>query len=446
MVRRSLVLKIYLYAVAVLLLTLAMVLGVTRQVFNQGVIEGIRSFHSDIAAFAASEIATTVSAQGAPSPGRLATLSRSLHVQLEYVPWRETNHYPATLVHDKVLREPGHLGLHRIWARVDGPTGPQGALLVEFRPFRRPPHPPLLIGGALVLIFGLILIPPLMLWVISPLRRMVGVAHRLGEGDLSTPIPVSRSDEFGELERAFEGLRVRIQQMLEQKDRLLIDISHELRGPLSRISVALPMAAQAPSPYLAQIERNVQSMDQLIGELLALARGRSTTALAKQAVDLSAIAQELLSERELLLGQRRQVCQTRWESAPVAGEASLLKRAMGNLLDNAIKYTPAGGELLIKTGMEGTEAVFRVRDNGPGIPAGELPHLFEPFYRPDTSRTRETGGTGLGLSIARAIAERHGGNALLSSVEGEGTTAELRLPAAPRPLAVPEDIRHDGAA
>jgi len=117
------------------------------------------------------------------------------------------------------------------------------------------------------------------------------------------------------------------------------------------------------------------------------------------------------------------------EPASTEGDESLLRRAMGNLLDNAIKYTPERGRIAVATRVDGDEAVFRVADNGPGIPAAALPHVFEPFFRPDTSRTRETGGTGLGLSIVRAIAEQHGGKAALESEEGTGTTAELRVPA-----------------
>ncbi|MNT72997.1 Sensor histidine kinase YycG [compost metagenome] len=99
---------------------------------------------------------------------------------------------------------------------------------------------------------------------------------------------------------------------------------------------------------------------------------------------------------------------------------------MGNLLDNAIKY--GKGPLTIETGRDGRDALFAVRDRGPGIPEQDLPHLFEPFYRPDTSRSRQSGGTGLGLAIVKTVAQSHGGEATLASQVGEGTTAAFRLP------------------
>jgi signal transduction histidine kinase len=429
MVTRSLVVRIYLYAVVALIALGGLVVLGVHQVFNQGVREGVGHFKVAMADLAADELAASTRG-GVPAPGRLQSLSSSLHVRLLVVPWKEVGRYPAALRWSKVTPMNGRASDHVVWARMDGVNGPIGALRVEFHPPHLIRRPPVVVALGLVVLMGVILVPPLLVWVVAPLRRMGAVAHRLGAGDFATPVPVTRRDEFGELEGAFEAMRIRIQQMLEQKDRLLIDISHELRGPLARMSIALPLAAgPAPNSYHAQIARNVQEMDHLIGELLALARGQLAPTLAKKPLDLAAIARELLAERQLTLDQRSQACQVDLEPASTEGDESLLRRAMGNLLDNAIKYTPERGRIAVATRVDGDEAVFRVADNGPGIPAAALPHVFEPFFRPDTSRTRETGGTGLGLSIVRAIAEQHGGKAALESEEGTGTTAELRVPA-----------------
>jgi signal transduction histidine kinase len=125
------------------------------------------------------------------------------------------------------------------------------------------------------------------------------------------------------------------------------------------------------------------AMDALIGEVLALARGRSPEALAPEPVDLSDLARELLAERELVLAKRQAAVTSDLAPAPVVGDRRLLARAMGNLLDNALKYTPEGDLVRLETALDGGEAAFRVVDQGPGIPASDLPHLFEPFYRPD---------------------------------------------------------------
>jgi signal transduction histidine kinase len=237
-------------------------------------------------------------------------------------------------------------------------------------------------------------------------------------------VPVTRTDELADLERAFESLRQRVLQMLRQKERLLADISHELRGPLSRMAVAVPLLRTPPedAPTVARLEREIQAMDALIGELLALARAQGQ-ALRREPVDLATLAQGLVEEREPAARQAGLVLETRLDPAPLQGDPRLLARAMGNLLDNALKYTPAGGHVRVET----APGCFRVVDDGPGIAPADLPHLFEPFYRPDTSRSRETGGVGLGLAIAKAIAEGHGGSAVLASGP-DGTVAELRLP------------------
>ncbi|MBU6429892.1 MAG: hypothetical protein KGR26_12840, partial [Cyanobacteria bacterium REEB65] len=252
------------------------------------------------------------------------------------------------------------------------------------------------------------------------------------------------------LERAFEALRLRIQQMLQFRDRLLADISHELRGPLSRMAIALPLLqrhlpeAQADSVfgckdttspaggftrYVGQIEHELGRMEALIEELLAYARGRSPAAIEQRSVDLADVARGLLSERAIVAKDRRLSIQADLAPALVLGDARLLARAIGNLVDNALKYTPQGGHLALRTGRDNGHSVFTVADDGPGIAAGSQEHLFEPFYRPDGARSRQTGGVGMGLAIARAIAERHGGQALLESAEGKGTIATLSLPA-----------------
>ncbi|MFN3428500.1 MAG: ATP-binding protein [Candidatus Sericytochromatia bacterium] len=278
-------------------------------------------------------------------------------------------------------------------------------------------------------LLALMIVPPLWFWVVRPLRRMVAIADRLGHGDLATPVPIDRTDEFGELEKAFESLRQRVQQMLAARERLLRDISHELRAPLSRMAIAVPLLRDdRPSPYIDHLERDMTIMDDLIGEILALARGRSPESLQRGPVDLAEVAAGLLAERGVVLAQREMPVASALAPAPTVGDRRLLARAMGNLLDNALKYTPDQAAVRLETAIEHGEAVFRVADRGPGIRAADLPHLFEPFYRPDASRTRETGGTGLGLAIAGAIAEAHGGTATLRSSEGLGTTAELRFP------------------
>jgi signal transduction histidine kinase len=423
MVRRSLVAKIYLHTLVVLLLLGLASAVVGRLLLDTGRLDGLRQFGRDNAMFIAHE-----AERAGADPGRLQELGRGLHAHLQFIPWHETGAYPALLASDKLVYEPTPLpgpSWHRYWVRLDRGNDPLGALLIDFeppRPFRVAGH---MVGPLLWLgLVALVVVPPLWLWVLAPIRKLVAIAHRLGAGDLATPVPVTRTDELADLERAFESLRQRVLQMLRQKERLLADISHELRGPLSRMAVAVPLLRTPPedAPTVARLEREIQAMDALIGELLALARAQGQ-ALRREPVDLATLAQGLVEEREPAARQAGLVLETRLDPAPLQGDPRLLARAMGNLLDNALKYTPAGGHVRVET----APGCFRVVDDGPGIAPADLPHLFEPFYRPDTSRSRETGGVGLGLAIAKAIAEGHGGSAVLASGP-DGTVAELRLP------------------
>lgn len=452
--QRSLVTRVYLYATIVLVASFAVAYFVGRALVDEGQGEAIREMRdigADQAAFIGREIERSISA-GAISPARLTELSESLHVELTFVPWTERGRFPAELTSEKVVVMPGPGGdrdrrrggwRRAHWVRLDAAGRPVGAIKVEFqRPRMKRPAPPpaadlipfrhrlpLAAAAIWMALLALMIVPPLWFWVVRPLRRMVAIADRLGHGDLATPVPIDRKDEFGELEKAFESLRQRVQQMLAARERLLRDISHELRAPLSRMAIAVPLLRDdRPSPYIDHLERDMKVMDDLIGEILALARGRSPESLQRGPVDLAEVASGLLAERGVVLDQRETPVTSGLAPAPTIGDRRLLARAMGNLFDNALKYTPDQAAVRLETATENGEAVFRVIDRGPGIRAADQPHLFEPFYRPDASRTRETGGTGLGLAIARAIAEAHGGTATLRSVEGQGTTAELRFP------------------
>lgn len=422
--KRSLVAKAYLYAAAVVvLLGLASALA-ARLLLDTGRLEGFRQFGRDRALFVAAELERA----GSTDPARLRELGQGLHARITYVPWGQVGAYPDLLASDKLVYEPTALpgpSWHRYWVRLDrGPQAP-GVVLIDFEP----PRPFPVAGHMLVPLIWLgflavLVVPPLWLWVLLPLRGLVATAHRLGAGDLATPVPVTRTDELAELEVAFETLRRRVLSMLRQKEQLLADISHELRGPLSRMAVAVPLL-QVPAedaPTVARLEREIQAMDALIGELLALARAQNAP-MAHAPLDLAQIARELVEARELHARQAGLTLSTELAPAPAEGDARLLARAMGNLLDNALKYTPAGGHVRVQT----APGRFRVVDDGPGVAAADLPHLFEPFYRPDSSRSRATGGVGLGLAIARAVAEGHGGTATLACGP-EGTVAELRLP------------------
>lgn len=439
--KNSLVIKIYLYAAGVLVVAFFLALATARVLVEQGQLDTWRQFGADQALYLGGELERGMGPRG-PDPRQLARLAGPFHARLDYRPvidHRLPADLPPQLASHKVFFEPGGLpgpSWRHYWVRLDRAGQPHGVLEVAFEPPHVPrPHTPFFGAFLWLALLALMVVPPLIVWVTRPLRAMVAVAHRLGQGDLHTPVAVHARDEFGELETAFEGLRVRVQRMLAEKESLLRDISHELRAPLSRMAIAVPLLESLQlrpeaAPYLGQLSREITAMDALIQEILELARAREAQGRTSLTLDLADLARELVAERALPMAERALVLTTALAAAAVQGDERLIRRAMGNLFDNALKYTPPQGAIHLETGVESGQAYFRVVDNGPGIPAAELPHLFAPFYRPDSSRSRETGGTGLGLAIVQAIAESHHGSATLAAVkEGDtGTIAELRLP------------------
>lgn len=433
MVRHSLIVKIYLYAAVVLFCSIPLALMVGELLRSQGRQEFSRAFLGPQLGFLEQEVERSVHG-GAPSGARLEELGQGLRHQLRFVPWDRAGAYPPELRRQNLLLDPRPPHEHpRHWLRIDHAGKPVGAL--EAAPIgpRGGPKP----GGPFtpqlallwVLLLVLIVVPPIWLWVIRPLRVMVRVAGRLGSGDLETAVALERHDEFGELERAFEQMRVELRRALMQRERLLTDVSHEIRGPLTRMTLALPLLRQqgASGPVLEIMERELKAADMLLGDVLALARGRSPAALSRTRLDLAELAREILGERVIVRDQKGLHLDCRLDPAPIEGDRRQLERALGNVIDNALKYTPEGGHVLVTTGIEGAESWFRVVDDGPGVAPEHLPLLYEPFYRPDDSRSRETGGTGLGLAIVRDVAQSHGGTVQFDSIVGRGTRVELRF-------------------
>jgi signal transduction histidine kinase len=367
---------------------------------------------------------------------RIRELEAGMAVSLTYFPWSAQDAYPVAL-----HREP--LAISRstrpnpfaqtYWARIEQGNQRVGALRVQFhRQFRRMGNRGQSGFGPLVivLILALAVIPPLIFWVIRPIRRLEAAAHRLGAGDLETPVRLNRHDELGRLAAAFDTMRERLRHMLHERERLLTDVSHEIRGPLARMAVAQDLLESdvGDNPYVARLRREMQHLDLLTGELLSLSRQRQSQPPQWTNVAVGDLVRSLVHERDLLTAQQEIALVTDLTACEARSDADLLARALGNLLDNALKYTGPGGNVCVRTHEVAVGVSIVIEDDGPGIPAEALPHIFEPFYRPDMARTRSTGGSGMGLAIVRAIIDRLQGTIRLESQEGIGTTVTVTLP------------------
>jgi heavy metal sensor kinase len=272
---------------------------------------------------------------------------------------------------------------------------------------------------------------------LAPLEAATIAANQITRaGDLSRRIPFSgsRQDEIGQLVEAFNQTLSRLEQLFTAQRRFLADVSHELRTPLTVIKGNVGLVRRygaADEESLAGIEQEVDRLTRLVGDLLLLAQAETgKIPLDLQPVALDTILLEVYQQLRVLAGDRLQVKLVDIDQVQVSGDRDRLKQVLLNLGGNAIKYTPPGG--IIQLGLYQTETQARlvVSDNGPGIPAQDLPHIFERFYRGEKSRTRtrDTGSYGLGLSIAYWIIQNHCGRIEVDSKEWQGTTFCIWLP------------------
>lgn len=315
------------------------------------------------------------------------------------------------------------------------------------RVFFGPHDIPLL--GILIAVLTSGLMCYLLAWsMTSPVTRLRKAAQSLAAGDLSARAgaPASgRSDELAELMRDFDRMAERIEGLVDSQSRLLKDVSHELRSPLARLSVALGLARQKSSPELDaslnRIELEADRLNQLIQRLLTISRLESgTDGLRKTTLSLRELVEQVAHDAEYEKPGRGCRVTTTGDVADedeylVEADPDLLRSAIENAVRNATRYTAEGTTVEVRLERQqtanGEEIVVRVLDSGPGVPNEALQKIFEPFYRLDDARNQQTGGAGLGLSIADRAIRLHGGQLRASNRKEGGLEVEIRIPAAP---------------
>jgi two-component system OmpR family sensor kinase len=336
----------------------------------------------------------------------------------------------------RLARGPVRFPVHGVALAAPLPGG--GYLLVE----SAHPSPDLsraaISIGAVLLALALGSIP-LARSIASPVEQLTRAARALGEGDLRARANVRAKGEVGELARAFDEMAGRLERLVHAEKELLANVSHELRTPLARIRVALELGAEGDLDkarrFLAEIGEDLDALDRLLADVLTAARldlaaPGAGLALRRAPVHPAALVDEVAARFQTDHPDR--VLEARAADALPAldGDASLLARLLQNLVDNARKYSDAPAPVALEARADGAGVLFEVRDRGIGIPPGDFPRLFTPFFRSDRSRARGTGGVGLGLALAKRIAAAHGGTIDVTSAPGAGTTVRVRLPAA----------------
>jgi two-component system sensor histidine kinase CpxA len=324
-------------------------------------------------------------------------------------------------------------GHHRFTIALVLPPGPR----VFFGPHGFP------VTGLLILVISSGLVCYFLAWYLTkPVIRLRAATRQLAAGDLSarTGAPASRRrDEISGLLRDFDAMAERLETLVNAQSRLLKDISHELRSPLARLNVALGLVRQRSSfesaNMLDRIELEVSRLNELIGRLLTLARIEDgQQSVPPIPVPLDELVLNVAEDAEFEAQARH--CHVLSVIPPgkwrVRGEASLLHSAIENVVRNAIRYTREGTTVeihLVRAETPGgAEAVVKVTDCGPGVPPDALEKLFQPFYRLDDARGRQTGGVGLGLAITERAVRFHAGRVAASNRAEGGLEVELRLP------------------
>lgn len=289
--------------------------------------------------------------------------------------------------------------------------------------------------------YGLILlVVALLCWIlainlVSPLRVLAHTVERFGRGDFSARTGSRRRDEIGDLARAFDQMAGRIETLLTAERRLLQDISHELRSPLARLSFAAELTKTADDrpAAAARMKKEIDRLTDLVGALLQVTRVEGDpSSRSLERLDLDQLARELLEDSRVEADAHS--CRLRLESdcesqgaLKVIGDRELLRRAIENVLRNAIRHAPSGSSIDVTLAGSAGNALITVRDYGPGVPQEMLLKIFQPFFRVDDSRDSQTGGVGLGLAIAHRAVMAHRGR-LTAENAAPGLRVRLELP------------------
>jgi two-component system sensor histidine kinase CpxA len=285
--------------------------------------------------------------------------------------------------------------------------------------------------------YGLILlVVALLCWIlainlVSPLRLLAHTVERFGRGDFSARTGSRRRDEIGDLSRAFDQMAGRIETLLTAERRLLQDISHELRSPLARLSFAaeLTKTAEDRPAAAARIKKEIDRLTDLVGGLLQVTRVEGDpSSRSLERLDLDRLVRELLEDSRVEADAHS--CGLHLDSQgglKVNGDRELLRRAIENVLRNAIRHAPPESQIDVRLKVIPGKALISVRDYGPGVPHQMLEKIFQPFFRVDDSRDSQTGGVGLGLAIAHRAVMAHRGR-LSAENAAPGLRVSMELP------------------
>jgi two-component system, OmpR family, sensor kinase len=278
-------------------------------------------------------------------------------------------------------------------------------------------------------------------YISAPVTKLQTSARTLALGNLEARVDEKfcrRRDELGILAQDFNRMAARLHSQIVSKETLLRDISHELRSPLTRLRVALGLAQRGGDNveiHLNRIERDIERLDVLIGETLQLSRlSGAVSTFERENLELGSLLNEVIENTQLEANASgKSVRASTILDLGVYGNLEFLRRAIENVLRNAVRFEPAGSSVEVSIRAEAAGATIVIRDHGRGVPEADLERIFEAFYRVAEARERSDGGTGLGLAITARIMALHGGHARAQNAPDGGLIVELHFPQAEMP-------------
>jgi signal transduction histidine kinase len=279
--------------------------------------------------------------------------------------------------------------------------------------------------------------------MLNPIHKITEKADQISHSNLGERVTVHhKEDELGQLSIVLNNLLERLQKAFDSQQQFMADAAHELKTPLAILRAHWEGELNNPGLPLEMKEKlvgdieTISRLNHLINNLLMLTRTEAPDSnLDLVPLELDKLLREVISDADILARARNQeILIVEMSPAVTRGDRGRLYQLFFNLVDNAGKYTPEGGKIWVSLRLEDRWALAEIRDNGPGIPAEDLPHIFKRFYRVKKDRSRKTGGSGLGLAICQLIAESHKGSIEAESTIGAGSTFRVKLPVIP-PLA-----------